>query len=116
VIEARSLTKKFGDKAAVENLSFTVPPGVVTGFLGPNGAGKSTTMRMILGLDRPTSGSALVNGHPYDHARRRLNEIGALLDARNVHGAARPMPTCWRWRRATTSREIGLMQYSRWSV
>ena len=86
MIEARSLTKKFGDKVVVDDLSFTVRPGVVTGFLGPNGAGKSTTMRMILGLDRPTSGSALVNGHPYDRSRLPLNEIGALLDAKNVHG------------------------------
>ena len=86
MIEARSLTKRFGDKVAVDDLSFTVRSGVVTGFIGPNGAGKSTTMRMILGLDRPTSGSALVNGHPYDRSRRPLNEIGALLDAKNVHG------------------------------
>ena len=65
MIEARGLTKRFGDKVAVDDLSFTVQPGIVTGFLGPNGAGKSTTMRMILGLDRPTRGLALVNGHPY---------------------------------------------------
>ena len=86
MIEVRSLTKKYGGKVAVEDLSFTVRPRGVTGFLGPNGAGKSTTMRMILGLDRPTSGSALVNGHPYDRSRRPLNEIGVLLDAKNVHG------------------------------
>ncbi len=116
MIEARGLTKRFGDKVAVDDLSFTVRPGIVTGFLGPNGAGKSTTMRMILGLDRPTSGSALVNGHPYDRSRRPLNEIGALLDARTSTGAARPVPTCWRWRRATASRESGLMQCSRWSA
>ncbi len=86
MIEARSLTKRFGDTVAVDDLTFSVQPGVVTGFLGPNGAGKSTTMRMILGLDRPTAGSALVNGHPYDHSRQPLHEIGALLDAKNVHG------------------------------
>ncbi len=86
MIEARSLTKRFGGTVAVDNLSFSVHPGVVTGFLGPNGAGKSTTMRMILGLDRPTAGSALVNGHPYDHSLQPLHEIGALLDAKNVHG------------------------------
>ena len=66
MIEAVGLTKRYGDKIAVDHLSFTVPPGVVTGFLGPNGAGKSTTMRMLLGLDRPTSGTATINGRPYD--------------------------------------------------
>jgi ABC-2 type transport system ATP-binding protein len=86
VIEARSLTKKYGDKVAVDDLSFTVEPGIVTGFLGPNGAGKSTTMRMILGLDRPTRGQALINGRPYTQAGAPLREVGALLDAKNVHG------------------------------
>jgi ABC-2 type transport system ATP-binding protein len=85
MIEARSLTKRYGDKLAVDNLTFTVRPGAVTGFLGPNGAGKSTTMRMILGLDAPTSGTVTVNGRPYaDHARP-LQEVGALLEARAVH-------------------------------
>jgi ABC-2 type transport system ATP-binding protein len=85
MIEARGLTKRYGDKLAVDGLTFTVRPGMVTGFLGPNGAGKSTTMRLILGLDAPTSGSVTVNGKPYrDHAAP-LREVGALLDARSVH-------------------------------
>jgi ABC-2 type transport system ATP-binding protein len=86
MIEAKGLTKKYGDKVAVDNLTFTVKPGTVTGFLGPNGAGKSTTMRMILGLDRPTRGAALVNGRPYASAKAPLREVGALLDAKDVHG------------------------------
>ncbi len=85
MIEARGLTKRYGDKIAVENLSFIVQPGMVTGFLGPNGAGKSTTMRMILGLDAPTSGSVTVNGKPYAAHARPLHEVGALLEARAVH-------------------------------
>ena len=79
MIEARGLTKRYGDKVAVDNLSFTVQPGIVTGFLGPNGAGKSTTMRLILGLDRPTKGQALVNGKPYTAAKAPLRAVGALL-------------------------------------
>jgi ABC-2 type transport system ATP-binding protein len=86
MIEARGLTKRYGDKVAVDDLSFTVQPGVVTGFLGPNGAGKSTTMRLILGLDRPNSGVALVNGHPFTSAKNPMREVGALLDAKDVHG------------------------------
>jgi ABC-2 type transport system ATP-binding protein len=85
MIEARGLTKRYGDKLAVDDLSFTVRPGVVTGFLGPNGAGKSTTMRMILGLDAPSSGSVTVNGRPYREHAAPLREVGALLDARSVH-------------------------------
>jgi ABC-2 type transport system ATP-binding protein len=85
VIEARGLTKRYGDKLAVDDLSFTVRPGMVTGFLGPNGAGKSTTMRLILGLDRPTSGSVTVNGKAYADHSRPLREVGALLEARAVH-------------------------------
>ncbi|MFF3372180.1 ABC transporter ATP-binding protein [Streptomyces sp. NPDC002680] len=85
MIEVHELTKRYGDKTAVDRLSFTVPAGIVTGFLGPNGAGKSTTMRMILGLDRPTSGTATVGGRPYaDHAAP-LRAAGALLDAKAVH-------------------------------
>jgi ABC-2 type transport system ATP-binding protein len=87
MIEARGLTKRYGDKLAVDDLSFTVRPGVVTGFLGPNGAGKSTTMRLILGLDAPTSGSVTVNGKPYREHAAPLHEVGALLDARSVHPA-----------------------------
>jgi ABC-2 type transport system ATP-binding protein len=85
LIEARGLTKRYGDKLAVDDLSFTVRPGVVTGFLGPNGAGKSTTMRLILGLDAPTGGSVTVNGRPYREHAAPLREVGALLDARAVH-------------------------------
>jgi ABC-2 type transport system ATP-binding protein len=85
MIEARGLTKTYGDKLAVDDLTFTVRPGVVTGFLGPNGAGKSTTMRMILGLDAPTRGSVTVNGKPYREHAAPLREAGALLEARSVH-------------------------------
>lgn len=85
MIEAHELTKRYGDKTAVDRVSFTVAPGTVTGFLGPNGAGKSTTMRMIVGLDRPTSGSVTVNGKPYAQHRSPLHEVGALLDAKAVH-------------------------------
>jgi ABC-2 type transport system ATP-binding protein len=85
MIEAHGLTKRYGGKLAVDDLSFTVRPGVVTGFLGPNGAGKSTTMRLILGLDAPTGGSVTVNGKPYRRHPAPLREVGALLDARSVH-------------------------------
>ena len=85
MIEAHGLTKRYGDKLAVDDLTFTVRPGMVTGFLGPNGAGKSTTMRMILGLDAPTGGSVSVNGKPYREHAAPLREVGALLDARSVH-------------------------------
>ena len=85
MIEVNGLTKRYGDKLAVDDLSFTVRPGMVTGFLGPNGAGKSTTMRMILELDAPTSGSVRVNGRPYHEHAAPLREVGALLDARSVH-------------------------------
>jgi ABC-2 type transport system ATP-binding protein len=85
MIEAHGLTKRYGDKLAVDDLSFTVRPGRVTGFLGPNGAGKSTTMRLILGLDGPTGGSVAVNGRPYREHAAPLREVGALLDARSVH-------------------------------
>ena len=86
MIEARELTKRYGQTLAVDRLSCTVLPGRVTGFLGPNGAGKSTTMRMILGLDSPTSGQVLVDGGPYVSLQRPLHEVGALLDANAVHG------------------------------
>jgi len=85
VIEARGLTKVYGDKRAVDDLSFTIQPGVVTGFLGPNGAGKSTTMRMILGLDHPTRGSVTVNGKAYREHPAPMQEVGALLEARSIH-------------------------------
>jgi ABC-2 type transport system ATP-binding protein len=86
MIEARSLTKKYGSVKAVDDLSFTIRPGQVTGFLGPNGAGKTTTMRLILGLDRPTSGTVTVNGAAFPRAPRPMHEVGALLEARAVHG------------------------------
>jgi ABC-2 type transport system ATP-binding protein len=86
VIEAKGLTKSYGGTVAVEDLSFTVPPGQVTGFLGPNGAGKSTTMRLILGLDAPDSGSVTVGGRPYAAYRRPLFQAGALLEAAAFHG------------------------------
>jgi ABC-2 type transport system ATP-binding protein len=85
VIEARNLTKRYGDKTAVHDLSFTVKPGIVTGFLGPNGSGKSTTMRLILGLDAPTRGDVTVNGKHYREHAAPLHEVGALLEARSVH-------------------------------
>jgi ABC-2 type transport system ATP-binding protein len=84
-IEVRDLTKRYGDTVAVDHLSFEVRPGRVTGFLGPNGAGKSTTLRMIVGLDTPSSGTALVGGRPYAALRHPLTEIGALLDPRAFH-------------------------------
>ena len=85
LIEARELTKRFGDKVAVDHLSFTVEPGRVTGFLGPNGAGKSTTMRLITGLDRADSGSATIGGQAYEQLAQPLARVGALLEARSVH-------------------------------
>lgn len=85
MIEVRDLTKRYGDKTAVDRLGFTVKPGEVTGFLGPNGAGKSTTMRMIIGLDAPTGGTATVNGRRYAEHSAPLQEIGALLEAKSVH-------------------------------
>ena len=85
MIEARNLTKRYGAKVAVDGVSFALRPGQVTGFLGPNGAGKSTTMRMLMGLDRPTSGSITVLGKPYAEHRNPLGVAGALLDAKGVH-------------------------------
>jgi ABC-2 type transport system ATP-binding protein len=85
VIEAVGLSKRYGAKVAVDGLSFEVQPGVVTGFLGPNGSGKSTTMRLLLGLDRPTAGSASINGRRYEQLKAPLCEVGALLEARAIH-------------------------------
>ena len=85
MIEARGLIKRYGEKTAVDDLTFTVTPGVVTGFLGPNGAGKSTTMRLIVGLDAPSAGTVIVNGKPYAEHRMPLHEVGALLEARSIH-------------------------------
>jgi ABC-2 type transport system ATP-binding protein len=86
MIEVKDLVKKYGGTTAVDHLTFTVAPGRITGFLGPNGAGKSTTMRLILGLDRPSSGVALIDGRPYRDLRDPLRHVGALLEARAVHG------------------------------
>jgi ABC-2 type transport system ATP-binding protein len=86
MIEARGLTKRYGDTLAVDDLSFTVEPGKITGFLGPNGAGKTTTMRLILGLDHPTSGTVTVSGKPFAQLANPMREVGALLDAKAVHG------------------------------
>jgi ABC-2 type transport system ATP-binding protein len=85
MIDASGLTKRFGDKVAVDDLSFTVRSGLVTGFLGPNGAGKSTTIRVVLGLDRPTKGRARVNGRTYRSTKAPMTEVGALLDSKSVH-------------------------------
>src|SRR5690242_15455748 len=85
MIEAAGLTKQYGHKTAVDDLTFTVRPGIVTGFLGPNGSGKSTTMRLVLGLDSPTAGDVIVNGKHYRDHKAPLHEVGALLEARSVH-------------------------------
>ncbi|MFE2046067.1 ATP-binding cassette domain-containing protein [Streptomyces sp. NPDC059477] len=86
-IDVHDLTKEFGGRRAVDHLTFSVEPGRVTGFLGPNGAGKSTTMRLVLGLDRPASGTATIGGRPYEAAAEPLREVGALLDAQAAHGS-----------------------------
>jgi len=86
MIEARGLTKRYGGTLAVDHLSLSVEPGKITGFLGPNGAGKTTTMRLILGLDRPTDGTVSVNGKPFGQLARPMHEVGALLDAKAMHG------------------------------
>jgi ABC-2 type transport system ATP-binding protein len=85
MIEAQGLTKRYGSTLAVDDLSFVVRPGQVTGFLGPNGAGKSTTLRMVLGLDAPTGGSVTIDGRPYSSLRRPLFEVGAMLEAKAIH-------------------------------
>jgi len=86
MIEARGLTRRYGDTLAVDNLSFSVAPGKITGFLGPNGAGKTTTMRMILGLDQPTAGEVTVAGKPFARLSQPMRQVGALLDAKALHG------------------------------
>src|SRR5205814_2632464 len=104
MIEARGLTKRYGDKVAVDNLSFTVRPGIVTGFLGPNGAGKSTTMRLILGLDAPTTGDVTVNGKHYREYAAPLHEVGRCSRRGRCTAAAPPTTSCSPWRRPTGSR------------
>lgn len=86
MIRVENITRKYGSTLAVDHLSFTVEPGIITGFLGPNGAGKSTTMRMMLGLDQPTSGSVKINGHAYRDLQNPIHEVGALLDAKAMYG------------------------------
>ena len=117
VIEVRGLTKSFGGTVAVDDLSFTVGPGKVTGFLGPNGAGKTTTMRLITGLDHPTRGEATVNGRPFVQLVRPMREMGVLLDARAAHGgrSARAHLLCLaqanglpRWRVDAVLEQVGL--------
>jgi len=107
MIEIENVTKRYGDKVAVEDLTFSVKPGIVTGFLGPNGAGKSTTMRVILGLDRPTSGRATVNGKAYRDVAAPLHEVGAMLEARAITRGARRITIWWRWPRRTASAASG---------
>src|SRR6202046_5085872 len=86
MIEVRGLTKRYGDKIAVDNLTFGIEPGKVTGFLGPNGAGKTTTMRCILGLDYPNEGTVTIDGKLYRNLANPMREVGALLEAKAVHG------------------------------
>jgi ABC-2 type transport system ATP-binding protein len=107
MIEAKDLTKRYGDTLAVDDLSFTVHPGVVTGFLGPNGSGKSTTMRLIMGLDAPNGGDVTVNGRHVHDLSWPLHEVGALLESRSTPGEV-PRLTCRCWQRRTPSRDPGL--------
>jgi ABC-2 type transport system ATP-binding protein len=109
MIEAISLTKRYGPTVAVDGLSFTVKGGQVTGFLGPNGAGKSTTMRMILGLDRPSAGSVTIDGVPYQELDHPLRKVGALLDAKAVHGGrtARNHLLCLAQANGIPARRVG---------
>jgi ABC-2 type transport system ATP-binding protein len=86
MIEVQNLTKRYGERTAVDGLSFSIRPGIVTGFLGPNGAGKSTTMRMIVGLDTPTAGRVTIDGKPFVSMANPMREVGALLDAKAIHG------------------------------
>jgi ABC-2 type transport system ATP-binding protein len=122
VIEVNQLTKRYRSKVAIDGLSFTVKPGVVTGFLGPNGAGKTTTMRVLLGLATPTAGGALVGGRTYASIRHPLREVGALLDANAVH-PGRSAVNHLRWlattngigaaRIASTLEQVGLAAVAR---
>jgi len=95
MIEIRGLSKRYGDRIAVDDLSFTIRPGHVTGFLGPNGAGKTTTMRLILGLDNPSAGSVTIDGKPFAQVYSAMREVGALLDAKAVHGGRTAYNHLW---------------------
>ncbi len=95
VVRARGLTKRYGETVAVDDLSFDVQPGRVTGFLGPNGAGKSTTMRLVMGLDAPSSGIVTIGGRPYHDLPAPLREVGALLEARAIHPGRRAVDHLW---------------------
>jgi ABC-2 type transport system ATP-binding protein len=95
IIEIRGLTKDYSKTRAVDELTFDVHPGRVTGFLGPNGAGKSTTMRLVLGLDRPTGGSATIDGRPFASSETPLRQVGALLDPQAPHGGRTAATICW---------------------
>ncbi|HEX6527467.1 MAG TPA: ABC transporter ATP-binding protein [Streptosporangiaceae bacterium] len=95
MIEIRGLSKRYGDRVAVDDLSFNIRPGHVTGFLGPNGAGKTTTMRLMLGLDAPSAGSVTVNGKPFAQVYSAMREVGALLDAKAVHGGRSAYNHLW---------------------
>ena len=95
MIEIRGLSKRYGDRVAVDNLSFAIRPGHVTGFLGPNGAGKTTTMRLILGLDKPSAGSVTIDGKPFAQVYSAMREVGALLDAKAVHGGRSAYNHLW---------------------
>ena len=101
MIDAQGLTKDYGDKRAVDGLTFTVHPGVVTGFLGPNGSGKSTTMRLVLGLDAPNAGDVTVNGKHYRDTRRRCTRSARCSRRAPSTPAAPRTTTCSRWRRRT---------------
>ena len=116
MIEAHALTKRYGPVTAVDQLSFDVRPGVVTGFLGPNGSGKSTTMRLILGLDAADHGTVKVAGRAYHDLPFPLREVGALLELRPFTRAAAPGRTCRRWPPATPSRPAGSTRHSSWSA
>ncbi len=109
MIEAHGLTKRYERTLAVDDLSFTVRPGLVTGFLGPNGAGKTTTMRLILGLDRPTAGTVTIDGRPHRQAASPMREVGALIDARAAHGgrSARNHLLCLAQTNGISPRRVG---------
>jgi ABC-2 type transport system ATP-binding protein len=115
MIQVRGLTKRYGEVTAVSGLSFDVRPGRVTGFLGPNGAGKTTTMRLILGLGYPDAGTATIDGKPYASLAYPMREVGALLDAKAVHGG-RSAYTCSAWPRPTTCPGGGSVRCSSWSA